>query len=175
LDNAAQYINLNFRGKNLLVIRDYLLQELPKYKLKYEVIVKKLSTLVKAYVNQEEPGSRIFFQGTSSLLNKAELFDAAKLRSLFKNFEEKANLTRLISDFISLERVKVLIGSEVDFPDIQDCSLVLSHYGYNDQVLGSLGIIGPKRIPYEKIIPLVDSVAKRLSKAIMSADQEVSI
>jgi len=175
LDNAAQYINMNFRGKNLLIIRDFLLQELPKYKLKYEDIINKLSVLVRAYINQEESESRIFFQGTSRLLDKSELFDAAKLRSLFKSFEEKANLTRLLSDFISLERVKVLIGSEVDFPDIQDCSLVLSHYGYSNQVLGSLGIIGPKRIPYEKIIPLVDSVAKRLSRAITSVDREVSI
>jgi heat-inducible transcriptional repressor len=175
LDNAAQYINMNFRGKNLLIIRDFLLQELPKYKLKYEDIINKLSVLVRAYINQEESENRIFFQGTSRLLNKSELFDAAKLRSLFKSFEEKANLTRLLSDFISLERVKVLIGSEVDFPDIQDCSLVLSHYGYSNQVLGSLGIIGPKRIPYEKIIPLVDSVAKRLSRAITSVDHEVSL
>lgn len=174
LDNAAQYVNMNFRGKNLLIVRDFLLQELPKYKLKYEDIINKLSALVKAYINQEESEDRIFFQGTSKLLDKSDLFDRAKLRSLFKSFEEKANLTRLLSDFISLERVKVLIGSEVDFPDIQDCSLVLSHYGYSNQVLGSLGIIGPKRMPYEKIIPLVDSVAERLSRAIMSVDHEVS-
>jgi len=89
-----------------------------------------------------------------------------KLKALFQNFEEKAKLAKLLSDFISLERVKVLIGSESNIPDISDCSLILSHYGYQSQILGSLGIIGPKRIPYKKIIPLVDSVANRLSQAI---------
>ncbi|MGD0783400.1 MAG: heat-inducible transcriptional repressor HrcA, partial [Candidatus Aminicenantales bacterium] len=51
-------------------------------------------------------------------------------------------------------------------PLISECSLILSHYGDDRQVLGSLGIIGPKRIPYKKIIPLVDNVAKRLSRTI---------
>jgi heat-inducible transcriptional repressor len=106
-------------------------------------------------------------------LNKAELFDMDKLRFLFQNFEQKANLVKLLSEFISLDRVKVLIGPEVNFLEVSDCSLVLSHYGTGNQVLGSLGIIGPKRIPYEKIIPLVDRVAKRLSQAITSFGREV--
>jgi len=175
LDRAAQYVNLNFRGKNLLFIRDFLFRELPKYRLKYEDIIQKLSGLVRTYVNQEAANSRIILQGTSRLLTKAKLFGGGRLEALFQSFEEKANLARLLSDLISLDRVKVLIGSEVDSPDIQDCSLILSHYGTGNQVLGSLGIIGPKRIPYDKIIPLVDSIAKRLSHAITSTDKEVSL
>ncbi len=175
LDRAAQYVNLNFRGKNLLFIRDFLFRELPKYRLKYEDSVQKLSALVRTYVSQEDANSRIILQGTSRLLNKAALFGGGRLEALFQSFEEKANLARLITDLISLDRVKVLIGSEADSPGIQDCSLILSHYGTGSQVLGSLGIIGPKRIPYDKIIPLVDSVAKRLSRAITSSDHEVSL
>ena len=175
LDRAAQYVNLNFRGKNLLFIRDFLFQELPRYRLKYEDIIHKLNALVRTYVSQEEADSRIILQGTSRLLGKASLFGETRLSALLRSFEEKANLARLLSDLISLDRVKVLIGSEADSPDIQDCSLVLSHYGSGSQVLGSLGIIGPKRIPYERIIPLVDSVAKRLSRAITSIDREVSL
>ncbi len=109
---------------------------------------------------------QIFLQGASKLLEKPELFDMGKLQNLFHNFEEKAKLAKLLSDFISLKRVKVVIGSEMDLPEISDCSLILSHYGYDRQILGSLGIIGPKRIPYKKIIPLVDSVAKKLSQTI---------
>ncbi len=166
LDKASQYINQNFMGKNLIIIRDYLLQELPKYKIRYENILDKLTSLLKAYISQEEQESRIFLQGTSKLLSKPDLFNMKRLQALFQNFEEKAKLAKLLSDFISLARVKVLIGPELSIPDIFDCSLVLSHYGYHSQVLGSLGIIGPKRIPYEEIIPLVDSVAKRLSQTI---------
>jgi heat-inducible transcriptional repressor len=98
-----------------------------------------------------------------------------KLRALFRSFEEKAALVKLLSDFISLDRVKVLIGAELNFPDVEDCSLVLSHYGYSNQVLGTLGILGPKRIPYARIIPLVDLMAKRVSRAITVLGREVSL
>ena len=166
LDRTSQYINQNFAGKNLHFVRNYLLEELPRYKLKYEYIINKLISLVKACIQQEEQKNEIFLQGTSKLLEKSDLFNTEKLKSLFQSFDEKARLARLLSDFISLDRVKVLIGSELNLPDISDCSLVLSHYGYDNQVLGSLGIIGPKRIPYKKIIPLVDYVAKKLSQTI---------
>ncbi len=166
LDKASQYINQSFRSKNLHFVRDYLLHELPKYKTKYETIIDKLITLLKAYISKEDRENQIFFQGTPKLLEKHDLFDMEKLKSLFQNFEEKAKLAKLLSDFISLDRVKVMIGSELDIPDISDCSLILSHYGYHSQVLGSLGIIGPKRIQYKKIIPLVDCIAKSLSQTI---------
>jgi len=175
LDLASQFINQNFRGKTLIFVRDVLLQELPRYRTRYEDIINKIADLVRAVINREEDENRIFIQGTSRLLGKAELFDMGKLRSLFENFEERASLVKLLADFISLDRVKVLIGAEVNFPNVQDCSLVLSHYGTSHQVLGSLGIIGPKRIPYAKIIPLVDRVAKRLSQAITIYGREVAI
>jgi heat-inducible transcriptional repressor len=166
LDKASQYLNQHFRGKNLTFVRDYLLKELPRYKLSYENEVKKLTALLRDYILQEEKESQIYLQGTSRLLGKADLFNMDRLKSLFQNFEEKVKLAKLLSDFISLDRVKVLIGAESNIPDISDCALVLSHYGYNNQVLGTLGIIGPKRIPYRRIIPLVDRVAKKLSQTI---------
>jgi heat-inducible transcriptional repressor len=175
LDRASQHINQNHRGKTILSVRDSLIRELPNHRLKDEDTLNKLLDLLKTSIAKGEGENRIFLEGTSRLLGKAELFDMAKLRSLFQNFEEKAALVKLLSDFISLDRVKVMIGSEVNFPNVQDCSLVLSHYGYSNQVLGSLGIIGPKRIPYEKIIPLVDRMAKRLSLAITVFGREVSL
>jgi heat-inducible transcriptional repressor len=169
LDRASQYINQRFRGQNLRAVRDVLVQDLPTYRLNYETEIEKLTALLREYIVREESEGQLFLQGTSRLLDKPELFDMEKLRSLFQNFEEKVKLTKLISDFISLDRVKVLIGAETNLPDATDCALVLSHYGYNNQVLGTLGIIGPKRIPYRRIIPLVDQVAKRLSRTISEA------
>ena len=166
LDRASQYINQHFRGRNLTAVRDYLINELPRYKLTYETELNKLTTLLKDYITQEDAESQIYLQGTSRLLEKADLFNMERLKTLFQNLEEKVKLAKLLSDVISLDRVKVLIGSESNIPDISDCALVLSHYGYNNQVLGTLGIIGPKRIPYRKIIPLVDRVAQRLSQTI---------
>lgn len=175
LDRAAQYINQNFRGKSLVYIRDYLFRELPRLKIRYEDLVEKIIALLRGYPALDREESKIFFQGTARLLDKAELFDFNKLKSLFQNFEEKANLARLLTDLISLERVKVVLGSELKLPEIADCSLILSHYGYRNQILGSLGIIGPKRLPYLKIIPLVDNVARRLTKTITTLEKGVEL
>lgn len=166
LDEASEFMNTGFRGKNLLFVRDYLLRELPRYRRRYEAVVGRLVSLLRSYFLQEEESDTIFLQGASRLLAQAEEFSLEKLKVLFRDFEEKARLARLISDFISLDRVKVLIGSEVELPDVADCTLILSHYGSSNQVLGSLGIIGPKRIPYKKIIPLVDTIAQGLSETI---------
>lgn len=174
LDRASQYVNQDFRGKTILEVREALVRGLPKYRAKYEDIADKLLELLKTSIGKEGE-ERIFLEGTSRLLGKGGLSDLVKLRSLFRSFEEKAALVRLLSDFISLDRVKVLIGSEANFPNVEDCSLVLSHYGYSNQVLGTLGVIGPKRIPYERIIPLVDRMAKRVSLAITVFGREVSL
>jgi heat-inducible transcriptional repressor len=166
LDRNSHYINTSFRGRNLQAVRDYLRSELPGFKFKFEQAFNKLMTLLKDSLSQEERESSIILQGAARLIGKFDAFDLDKLRSLFQNFEEKANLAKLLSDFISLDRVKVLIGSEANLPLISDCALVLSHYGDERQVFGSVGIIGPKRLPYKKIIPLVDDVAQRLSRTI---------
>jgi len=175
LDRASQFINQSFPGRTILAVRDALLRDLPKHRLKDEDSLAKLLDLVKGSIDRGAGEHRIFLQGTSRLLGKAELFDRARLRSLFEKFEEKAALVRLLSDFVSLDRVKVLIGAEANFPNAEDCALVLSHYGYSNQVLGTLGIIGPKRIAYERIIPLVDRMAKRVSMAITVYGREVSL
>jgi len=166
LDEASQFLTANYRGRNLVFVRADLLRELPRYKKRYEAVAGRLAELLRSYFFQEDQTDQIFFQGTSKLLDQASEFSLEKLKVLFRDFEEKAKLARLISDFISLDRVKVLIGSEVNLPDVADCTLILSHYGSSNQVLGSLGIIGPKRIPYRRIIPLVDGIAQGLTRAI---------
>ncbi len=168
LDNSSRYINENFRGKSLFGAQEYLLKEVPKFKMRFEDIIQKLLSLLQAYMSQQDSEGKLFLEGTSRLLMNPDIFEKKNLHSLLKSFEEKARLTKLLSDIISLDRVKVLIGSELNIPNISDYSIILSHYGYDSQVLGSLGVLGPKRIPYKKIIPLVESVAKKLSKAISS-------
>lgn len=164
LDKASRFINQNFGGRTLEFVKGYLMEQVPKYRVKFEDSLEKISILIKAYFHQEYNRSDIFMQGTSKLLEKPELFKMERLQSLFRNFEEKSKLARLLSEFISLDRVKVLIGTEVDIPNISECSLILSHYGTEKQILGSLGILGPKRLPYKEIIPLVNCVAKQLSQ-----------
>jgi len=174
LDRACSFINQNFRGRTIQGAVEVLARELPRFRVKPDDALPKLLELLRASIDREGQ-DRIFLEGTSRLLGKGGLSDIDKLRALFRSFEEKSALARALSDLISLERVKVLIGDEAHFPDVADCSLVLSHYGYSNQVLGTLGVIGPKRLPYDKIIPLVDRMAKRVSLALTVYGREVSL
>jgi len=166
LDRASQYINANFSGRTLSQTRDRIMEDLGKSTSKFEQAFSRLINLLKASIQQDDLDDPIILQGASKLIGKFERGDMSRLKSLFQNIEERAGLARLLTEFIALDRVKVLIGSESNLPEISDCALVLSHYGDRTQVLGSLGIIGPKRIPYRKIIPLVDNVARRISQTI---------
>lgn len=169
LDRASQYINASFSGRTLSQVRDCVLEELGKSTSKFERALSRLTNLLKDSIRRDDLEDPIIVQGASRLIGKFEKADLPRLKMLFQNIEEKASLAKLLSEFIALDRVKVLIGSESNMPEISDCALVLSHYGDRTQVLGSLGIIGPKRIPYDKIIPLVDNVAQKISRTISGA------
>lgn len=164
LDRASRFIEEKFAGKSIIYVHNYLQKEFPRFQTRFEDVLQKLSMLLRVYTLQEEETKKIYLDGTAKLISKVNLFDLKRLQSLFQKFEERAKLAQLLSDLINLDRVRVLIGTEIDVPDIADCSLILSHYGSEEQVLGSLGIIGPKRIPYRKVIPLVEYVARRLSQ-----------
>ena len=142
--------------------------------MKSEDALTKLLDLLRAFIDGGSPRPHLP-PGHLAAARQGRALRHRQAPALFRSFEEKSSLARLLSDFISLDRVKVLIGAEANFPNVEDCSLVLSHYGYSNQVLGTLGIIGPKRIPYEKIIPLVDRMAKRVSLAITVFGREVSL
>ncbi len=166
LDLASEYLNKNFAGKNLLYVRDYLLKMLPKEKAFIDKLIKKLINLLKNYFRFEKNRDKIFLEGQANLLAKPELFKMDELKLLFENLEKKAKLIKLLTNFINSEGVKVVIGSEIDLPFFSGCTLIISNYRFQNQSLGSLGILGPKRMPYKEVINLVDYTAKSLTQAI---------
>ncbi|MGD0783165.1 MAG: heat-inducible transcriptional repressor HrcA, partial [Candidatus Aminicenantales bacterium] len=106
LDGASQYINQKFAGKNLAVIREFLLRELPVTKSQFDQAFARLMALLRASIVQEEREHQMIVQGASKLIDKFEETGVDKLKMLFQNFEEKAHLARLLSDFIALDKVK---------------------------------------------------------------------
>jgi heat-inducible transcriptional repressor len=85
---------------------------------------------------------------------------------LFKAFEEKATMVRLLDQFVDPKGVQIVIGSESSVQEMETCSLVTSTYGCGGRVWGALGVIGPRRMNYSKIIPLVDYSAKVLTEIL---------
>ena len=95
-----------------------------------------------------------------------QLSNIEKLRELFEAFNEKRQILHLLDQCLNTQGVQIFIGEESGYSVLDECSLVTSPYKVGDQVLGVLGVIGPTRMAYERVIPLVDVTARLLSAAL---------
>ncbi len=100
------------------------------------------------------------------MFENPEFADVEKMRSLFKAFEDKYKLLRLLDRSTAAAGIKVFIGSENPFFEMQGCSMVVSSYHAGTNVIGTLGVIGPTRMQYRQVIQVVDYTAKLLSKLL---------
>lgn len=107
--------------------------------------------------------------GQTNLMAFAELSDVAKLRSLFEAFNQKRELLHLLDRCASAEGVHIFIGEEAGYKVLDECSVVTAPYAVGDQLVGVLGVIGPTRMAYERVIPIVNITARLLSAALNSA------
>ena len=108
----------------------------------------------------------LYVSGATKLLDHPDLSDVATMRSLLVAFEEKAQLIDLLSRMADERGVQVMIGSENPVKEMRECSLIASTYTYRDQVLGVLGVVGPRRMAYSDVISLVDETARLVSDSL---------
>ncbi len=108
---------------------------------------------------------RIFYKGISRILDQPEFRDADKIRLLVRLMEDKSKLLDIINrDFTG--KVKVYIGSELGFPEMDGCSLVVSGYKLKNQPSGRLAVLGPMRMEYNHIIPTMEYISEVLSQIL---------
>lgn len=165
LVQAGNYINQHYAGLALSEVRQRLQAELKQ-------LHGKLSTLMRAAVQagsdaMENPGDEVVISGERNLLNVDELSSNMKsLRQLFDLFEEKTGLITLLDTSSKASGVQIFIGGESQLVPMDEMSVVTSSYHVNGKVVGTLGVIGPTRMAYERVIPIVDITAKLLSNAL---------
>ena len=165
LVQAGNYINHHFAGMSLLDVRHKLQGELSQ--LQHE-----LSTLMQAAVQagsdaMQEAGEAMVISGERNLLNVDELSSNMKsLRQLFDLFEQKTGLINLLDMSSRASGVQIFIGGESQLVPMEEMSIVTSNYHVNGKVVGTLGVIGPTRMAYERVIPIVDITSKLLSNAL---------
>ena len=106
--------------------------------------------------------------GETNLMSHADLSDVEVLRELFHAFEQKRDIYHLLERCITADGVQIFIGNEAGYDVLQECSLITSTYEVSGSVLGVMGVIGPKRMAYDKVIPVVDVTSKLLSAALNS-------
>ncbi|HEY7601210.1 MAG TPA: heat-inducible transcriptional repressor HrcA [Methylomirabilota bacterium] len=108
----------------------------------------------------------LYVGGAMNMLDQPE-FGIGTMRALLKTFEEKRQLIELLTTRAQTSAgVQVVIGSEIPFQEMQETSLVAASYRFHDRVLGVLGVVGPRRMPYAKIVPLVEYTARLVSRRL---------
>ena len=106
--------------------------------------------------------------GETNLMGFAELSNVEKLRRLFDAFTQQRDILHLLDQSLKAEGVQIFIGQESGYTILDDCSIVTAPYTLDKEVVGVLGVIGPTRMAYERVIPIVDITAKLLGSALNS-------
>jgi len=172
LRRAAAYLNELFAGQELSGVRARLVAQLQETREQMNRLMVDAITLAqRAFA--EQPDARdadMVVAGETNLMGFAEMSNVDRLRRLFEAFNEKRDILHLLDQSLHAEGVQIFIGHESGFRILDDCSVVVAPYTQDDRVVGVLGVIGPTRMAYERVIPVVDIAARMLGSALNSRD-----
>lgn len=167
LQVAANYLNATCVGRDLMSMRESLFRDLEESR---ELIGQEMidaAAMVQLALGERERKRKPFFlAGETKLMEFSELANMERLRSLFEVFQQKEDIVHLLDQCLETPGVKIFIGEESGCRSLEPCSLVTSSYAVEGRVLGVLGVIGPTRMEYEHVIPLVDITARLLGLAL---------
>ena len=169
LEQAANYINAHCVGLRVDEVRAQLLAELRAAGSELNRLVAAATELATASFAPQAGGDDVLVSGQTNLMTYAELADVQRLRELFEAFQQKNELLQLMEVCARAPGVRLFIGEESGFAALDGCSVVTASYGAQGRVLGAVGVIGPTRMAYERVIPVVQATAGLLSDALNRA------
>jgi heat-inducible transcriptional repressor len=165
LNRYSNYLNELFVGLSLEEVKEKLIDEMTKEKAMYDELLSKALKLGEQALSREEE-TEVYIEGKINIFNYPEFAEIERMKTLIKTFEEKSKIVKLLNKTLIAKGVQIFIGSENQLPELQDCALITSSFSQGKHVLGTLGVIGPTRMNYCKIIPVVDYTAKLISKIL---------
>lgn len=168
LEQAANFLNQEFAGRELAAIRSDILKSIEQARVDMNQIMVTALDVADRVFEQRDPDDYIL-AGQSNLMEYQEMADIDKLRKLFEIFNKKRDILHLLDQSINAEGVQIFIGDESGYAVLDACSVVTSPYKVEDTVVGVLGVIGPTRMAYDRVIPIVDVTAK-LVGSVLSSD-----
>ena len=160
LNRFAEVINVRFSGKSLREVREELLKEMKRDKSEYDALFSKaLKISQEALKPQEE--FEVHIEGTTNIFKHKEFVEnMEKLKNIFKAFEEKSKIVKLINKCLKEEGTTVIIGSESGINVFSDLAVVLTPCTYQGKIFGTIGLVAPKRVDYGFVIPLVEKTSE---------------
>jgi heat-inducible transcriptional repressor len=168
LDAISRRLTVDYAGRTLVEIRSLLLEALAEEKGRVDrALARTLELGRRAFAEGRPEDDAVFVDGTESLLEKPEFRgDVEALRRMFRVFEEKARLVSLLTDCLAWTGARVVIGSESPFTGETQTSVVTVPYLKGDRVLGALGVVGPRRMEYDRVVPLVEELGRYVSRRL---------
>jgi heat-inducible transcriptional repressor len=163
LDKMTRYLSTILSGLTLFEIRERILEEMNKEKIAYDRLMEsalKLGERALVDTNDRE----LFMEGKVRIFDAPEFSNIEKIKRLLETLEEKGFLLKLLDQSLKTPGVQIVIGSEFDHCEMAECSLVAATYGMPDSPRGTLGVIGPMRMNYSRVISLVDYTAQLLTQ-----------
>jgi heat-inducible transcriptional repressor len=166
LSQAANYLNETFSGRDMRSVRAQLVQEMQDTREHMDRIMRQAVTMAGKVFDSAEAQEDCVIAGQTNLMGFDELASMDRLRRLFDAFTEKHEILHLLDKCMQADGVQIFIGEESGYELLDDCSLVTAPYTIDDEVVGVLGVIGPTRMAYDRVIPIVDITAKLLGAAL---------
>src|SRR5580700_3075698 len=169
LKRASNYLNSQLRGRTLGEVRQEILRQLSEaHAHMNQIMLDAISVAQQVFDAGGDGRLEYVIKGETNLMGVAELTSVEKLRRLFEAFNEKRDFLHLLDHSLRADGVQIFIGHESGYRILDDCSVVTAPYADGDSVVGVLGVIGPTRMAYERVIPIVDLTAKLLGAALNS-------
>lgn len=167
LQQTANFLNENCIGKSLAQAKEVLMERMNLIRSTTNnfmgSIVQATDDVLEQQIEQKMP---FLVSGKTNLLNYQELASSEKLKALFTAFDEHSDMLSLLDKSMQADHLQVFIGSECGNDIYQGCSVITSPYEVEGEVLGVLGVVGPSRMNYEKVVPKVDMTAKILGSLL---------
>ena len=164
LVEASNYINANFAGLSFDEVRKRLLEEINALR---GDMTQLMQAAVVASTDDSDTGETVLISGERNLLEIADLSsNMSRLRKLFDVFDRKTSLLQLLDVSSHAQGVQIFIGGESTLVPLEEMSVVTAPYTVDGKIVGTLGVIGPTRMAYNRVIPIVDITARLLSQAL---------
>ncbi|MGA7802524.1 MAG: heat-inducible transcriptional repressor HrcA [Gammaproteobacteria bacterium] len=170
LQTASNYLSEQFAGKGLMEVRRALVREMKETRDTMDRLMRAAISMADQVFSDTPDDEDYVLAGQTNLMDFRELCDVEKLRHLFEAFSQKREILHLLDQCVKADGVQIFIGEESGYQALDQCSLVTAPYSMNDRVMGVLGVIGPTRMAYERVIPIVDTTARLLGAALNPRD-----
>ncbi|MBF0263759.1 MAG: heat-inducible transcription repressor HrcA [Gammaproteobacteria bacterium] len=168
LHQMANFLNEQFSGQSINSVKQRLISEMQNARAHFDQLMSNAIDLAKDSLSQSPGAERenLIYSGTTNLMQYTEMADMEKMRQLFQAFQEKQKIINMLNHVNQAQGVQIYIGKESGYEPFSSCSVVTKSYQIDDNTVGVLGVIGPTRMSYNKIIPIVDITAKILGSTL---------